>query len=176
MANWKKKEAGYMVVSNKANAAQFFCEKFHNVNEMKELEQKYQWINANIEYHIGTFANNAEIEDAMNSVVRESFFVEPGEYDPKRIINGSFAYLTEEMFMKKWNEVKAQGRLYTNEEAQELGLKEWWGYHEAQLPEGRRKMDMLVLQDRLISDSDKDFFYACAQKHILMHYYELEGK
>lgn len=174
MANWKKKEAGYMIISNKANDAQFFCDKFHNAEEMAELEQKYKWINANIEYHIGSFANNAEIEEAMNNVVREPFFVEPTNYDPKRVIDGMFAHLTEEMVMKKWNEVKAQGRLYTNEEAHELGLEEWWGYHDAQLPEGRRKMDMLIMQDRLTKDSDKEFFYACAQKHIVMNFYKLE--
>lgn len=172
MANWKKKEAGYMVVSNKVNATQYFTEKFHNKEEMEQLEQKYKWINANIEYHIGTFANSAEIDAEIGNIVREPFFTESGEYNPKRHIDGICAYLTEEMVMKKWNEVKAQGRLYTTDEAMELGLEEWWGYHDAQLPEGRQKLDMLVLQDRLISDSDKEFFYICAQKHIKVYYRE----
>jgi hypothetical protein len=129
MANWRKKEAGYMVISNKANDAQFFCEKFHNVDEMRELEQKYKWINANIEHYIGTFANNAEIESAMEAYKLKNggnreFFNEPEvmeHYDDM----GSEPHLTVslETFLRNWNKAKAMSDIiYDMDELAEEGV------------------------------------------------------
>lgn len=65
MANWKKKEAGFIVVRNKNNVNEFFIDKFHNKNEMELLEHKYSWLHADYEYHVGTFNSNDEIEIAI---------------------------------------------------------------------------------------------------------------
>ena len=65
MANWKKKEAGFMVIRPNAESENFVLEKFHNSMERESIEEKYNIFNPVYEYQVGTFQNNEEIIAAM---------------------------------------------------------------------------------------------------------------
>ena len=67
MANWKKKEAGFMVVRPNAASDNYILEKFHNNMERETIELKYSIFNPAYEYQIGKFQNNDEILAAMAS-------------------------------------------------------------------------------------------------------------
>jgi hypothetical protein len=172
MANWKKKEAGFIVFFD--NNLNFFCEGFHNNEEKADIINKFKFLNLNTEERIGIFNNNAEIEAAIKAYTLKNggnrqFFNKSEECDLNRIIPCPYSCLapvTEGMFLYKWTKFKKDGGvLYTKYEAWEKGLKkDYWGYNEIMLPEGHERIKKLVLQDKITNDADKLFFWTVVEE------------
>lgn len=129
MANWKKKEAGFIVFKNRANSEQFVCDSFHNKEEMEAVIEKFRLLNLDKEYYIGTFSNNNEIEIAMETYklkngANKQFFNEPEKQEhwddmgPEPHLNVSL-----EVFLRNWNKAKAMSdKIWDMDELAEKGV------------------------------------------------------
>ena len=162
---WIKKEAGFMIFKNRENDNQYVIEKFNNKDDMLEIEEKFRLLNLDIEYHIGSFNNGTERNEAIEEYKLKKnriIFEDSQDYSLDREIPCPYPRVfpvTEGMVLKKWNEVKASGGVYSRYEAWEKGIKNPWLYHDGLLPEGIDRIKRLVLQDRLTTDEDKLFFW-----------------
>lgn len=171
MAHWKKSEAGYMIISNPANRKQYFCEKFHNREEMAELEAKYGWLNAQFEYKIGCFQNNAEIVESMvnyEPIVADDFFVEPAEWSPSRHLDVSWANLTEGAFQEKWEWAHKQDHLLTYEEALDRNLRTYYGFTSGTNQKGRERVNELHLRGCYSDEEKAQWYFGVQRYHILV--------
>lgn len=127
MANWKKKEAGFIVFKNRASGEQFFCDIFHNNSEKRELLDKYKLLNFETEEYIGNFANNEEILNAVeiyklkNGGNREFFNESEKEEHWDDLGDEPHLTVSLEVFLRNWNKAKElSDHLYTEEEINEL--------------------------------------------------------
>lgn len=148
--NWKRKEAGFVVVGNQMDRSQYFCEKFHNKEELDNIVEKYKWIHPEFEYHIGTFNNDKELQDAMSQYTRNEFNIESSNYIDDM---GEDAHLhtDERMFLRKWYNVKEQG-LHDDD----CDLPVYYRYNP--YIENKEYLDELLKQPMLYKESERVFF------------------
>ena len=168
MANWKKKEAGFIVFKNRANNDQFVCDSFHNKEEMEEVIEKFRLLNLEQEYHIGTFNNNNEIVQAIETYKLKNggnreFFTEPEEAHWDDM--GSEPHLTVDLdaFLREWNKAHAlSDKIHDQDELAEKGVV-------GRFPCFRKELNMTQeTKDKLQQIYSKPMAYKMSEKVLFM--------